>query len=270
MVKALFRLGAGLSVLYALICLLVFFFQRNLLYFPDRSSESDAIRRASARQLVPWRDELGRVLGWRIPREAPAPMRVLVFHGNAGNALDRASYIGLFDSRQVEVVLFEYPGYGAREGEPSESIFVAEGKKAFERLRQEGPVTLLGESLGSGVAAQVAAAYPTAVHGLLLVTPYARMTEVGAKHYPWLPVTWLMKDRWDSMAVIRGFEGPVAILVAEADEVVGADQGQQLAQACKGPVHVWVLPKATHNGLDLQPDRGAWPEMLSFVGLPKG
>jgi pimeloyl-ACP methyl ester carboxylesterase len=270
MTKALLRIGLGLSILYALLCLLIFLFQRHLLYFPDRSSESDAIRRAQAHRLDPWRDERGRLMGWRMHREAPAPMRVLVFHGNAGNALDRAYYLGLFEGQHVEVVLFEYPGYGAREGEPTESGFVAEGKKAFERLRREGPVMLLGESLGSGVAVQIAAAFPEAVHGLLLVTPYARMTEVAAKHYPWLPVAWLMKDRWDSMAVIRSFSGPVAVVVAEADEVVGADQGQQLAQACKGPARVWVLPKATHNGLDLQPNRGVWPEMLAFLGLPQG
>lgn len=258
------RAGLGLLALYGLLCLLVFLFQRDLLYFPDRASEVDAIRRAQGHRLGPWRDEQGRLMGWRAHREAPAPMRVLVFHGNAGNALDRAYYLGLFPGPSVDVVLFEYPGYGARKGKPSEFEFVAEAKKAFEHLRQEGPVVLLGESLGSGVAVQIAATFPEAVHGLLLVTPYARMTDVGANHYPWLPVAWLLRDRWDSMAGVRTFTGPVAVLIAGRDEVVGADQGRHLAAACPH-AKVWELPKAGHNGIDLRPGQWPWNDILEYV-----
>jgi pimeloyl-ACP methyl ester carboxylesterase len=126
-------------------------------------------------------------------------------------------------------------------------------------------VILLGESLGSGVAVQVAAAEPTLVAGLLLATPFARMTEVAAHHYPYLPLRLLLRDRWDSLGAIRSYSGPVALILAGQDEVVGAAQGRRLAQACGGPTGVWEVPWATHNALSLRPGDPPWTEALAFL-----
>lgn len=262
--KLILRVGIGLALLYGGLCLLIFVFQRDLLYFPDRALESDALRRAEGLAFRPWRDRAEHVIGWRPMRQHPAPMRVLLFQGNAGNALDRAAYLQRFDPARFELVLMEYPGYGMRSGSPSEQSLVNAGLEAFDLLRQEGPVLLLGESLGSGVAVQVAASRREQVSGLALLTPYARMTEVGATHYPWFPVNGLLKDRWDSLSPISSFHGPVAILVAGRDEVVGADQGRRLAAACP-QAKVWELPEAGHNGLDLRPGRWPWSAMLEHL-----
>lgn len=263
--RAWLRMGIGLFSVYALLCLAVFVMQRRLLYFPDRSGEPEALQRARSLGLEPWRDGVGRLQGWRRPRATPAPWRVLVFHGNAGNALDRAYYLALFEPQRFEVVLFEYPGYGSRTGAPEERAFLEAGRAAFAQLSAEGPTLILGESLGSGVAAQIAAALPARVPGLLLVTPFASMTDVAAGHYPWLPVRLLMRDRWESAAALRSYRGPVAILVAGRDEVVGAAQGRKLAAACAGPVRVWEQAQATHNALDLRRGSPPWDEMLAFL-----
>jgi pimeloyl-ACP methyl ester carboxylesterase len=262
------RLGVALLCAYGVLCLLVFVGQKGLLYFPDRSSEAEALRRAQSLGLAPWRNARGELLGWRAPRSTPAPLRVLIFHGNAGNALDRSPYLALFDRARFDVVLFEYPGYGARPGSLGQEHFMPAAQEAFGLLRQEGPVLLLGESLGSGVAAQVAGAQPAAVSGLLLLTPFVRMGEVGARHYPWLPVKLLLRDRWDSGTALGAFRGPAAILIAGRDEVIGPDQGRRLAAACAGPVRLWQQAEATHNTLDLRPGSPPWNEMLDFV-LPR-
>jgi hypothetical protein len=264
-IRAWLRMGIGLLSIYALLCLVVFMVQRRLLYFPDQGAEAEAIQRAHALGLAPWRDGEGRLQGWRQPRTEPAPWRVLVFHGNAGNALDRAYYLALFDARRFDLVLFEYPGYGGRPGEPGERTFVEAGRAAFTQLSAEGPVLVLGESLGSGVAAQIAAALPDRVPGLLLVTPFASMAEVASQHYPWLPVRRLLRDRWESGAALRGYRGPVAILVAGRDEVVGAAQGRRLAAACAGPVRIFEQARASHNALDLRRGSPPWDEMLAFL-----
>lgn len=254
------------AVAYGGLCLAAFLLQRRMMYFPDRSSEGGSLQEAARLGLVPWRDGGGALVGWRRPATGSSRPRVLVLHGNAGDALGRAGYLPVLEAAGLDGVLLEYPGYGCRPGSPSEAALVADARAALALLREEGaPVILLGESLGSGVAAQVAAAEPGAVTGLLLVAPLARMTEVATHHYPYLPLGLLLRDRWDSLVAIRAYRGPVAVLVAGRDEVVGADQGRRLAQACPGPTRLWEVPRAGHNDLPLSPGRPPWSEMLAFL-----
>lgn len=257
--------GWGLG-LYAALCLLAFLAQRRMMYLPDREPEPEAVERAVGVRLVPWRDTKGAVLGWRRAARSGAP-RILVLHGNAGDALGRMDYLPVFEAAGFEGVLLEYPGYGPREGERSEASLVADARAALHQLKAESnaPVILLGESLGSGVAAQVAAAEPRLVAGLLLATPFARMTEVAARHYPYLPMKLILRDRWDSLGAIRGYRGPVALVIAGQDEVVGAEQGRRLAQGCPGPIRIWEVPRATHNSLPLTPGRPPWSEALAYL-----
>lgn len=263
--RLLLRFALGLLACYGGLCAVIFTVQRRLQYFPDRSSEAGALQRAGASGLVPWRGAEGHLLGWRRPGPSKASARVLVFHGNAGNALDRVYYVQLFESLGADVVLMEYPGYGARPGEPTEATLVAAGREAVAALAPEGPLYLVGESLGSGVALQVAGSARAQVQGVLLVTPYARMSEVGAEAYPWLPVRWLLRDRWDNLAALPTYPGPVAILLAGRDEVVGAAQGRRLAEAALGPIKVWEQPEAGHNTLSLAPRVGHWAEAWTFL-----
>jgi pimeloyl-ACP methyl ester carboxylesterase len=126
------------------------------------------------------------------------------------------------------------------------------------------PVLLLGESLGSGVAGRTAALAPGAVHGVLLVTPFARIADVARIHYPFLPGL-LLRDRYAPADDLAGFGGPVALLLAGRDEVVTADQGRRLFEALPGPKRLWVQAHATHNGLDLGPAEPMWPEVVAFL-----
>ena len=255
----------GLGI-YAGLCLLAFLTQRRMMYLPDREPEPEALQRAVGMRLVSWQDAQGKLLGWRRAARQGGP-RVLVLHGNAGDALGRAEYLPVLEAAGFEGVLLEYPGYGPRDGERSEASLVADARAALRRLKEESaaPVILLGESLGSGVAVQVAAAEPKSVAGLLLAAPFARMTEVAAHHYPYLPMSLILRDRWDSLGAIHGYHGPVAIVVAGRDEVVGAAQGRRLAQGAAGPVRVWEVPRATHNELPRIPGHPPWPEALAFL-----
>lgn len=265
-IATLLRWLIGGLVAYAGLCLLAFLGQRRLMYFPDRSSESESLHWASRHGLAPWRDGEGRILGWRRAASLPAKPRVLLLHGNAGDALGRLDYLPLLEAAGFEGILLEYPGYGCRPGNPSQSLLVGDARQALSLLRQEGaPVFLLGESLGSGVAAQVAGTDSASVSGLLLVTPFARMTEVAAWHYPFFPMGLILRDRWDSLGAVRNYHGPVAILLAGRDEVVGTQQGQRLAAACPGPMKVWEVPGAGHNDLLQRAGQSPWFELMLFL-----
>ncbi|BDG03184.1 hypothetical protein AMOR_21800 [Anaeromyxobacter oryzae] len=256
---------AGTFLFAALLLAALFLLQRRLLYFPDRMSEDDAVRAASHAGAVPWRDDAGRLRGWRLARPPRDPRAVaLVLHGNAGSALDRLHYARALSPRGVDVAILEYPGYGARPGAPALASLEAAAIEAVDALAREGrPVWLVGESLGSGVAGRTAAARPDAVRGLVLVTPYADLAAVARLHYPIVP-PWLLRDRFRPARDLAAFRGPAVVLVAGADEVVGPAEGRRLFAALPGPKRLVEQPGATHNGIDLA-SPALWDEVVAFL-----
>jgi pimeloyl-ACP methyl ester carboxylesterase len=259
------RLALALLAALGLLIAGAWALQRRLLYFPAREDEPGARARAAALGLSPWLDEHGALRGWRSGATRAPRARVLVLHGNAGAALDRAYYVAALAPRGLEVALLEYPGYGARPGSPSfDSLGTAAADAALALAREGAPVWLLGESLGSGVAARVVALRPGVVAGVVLVTPFAELTAVARHHYPLLPGS-LLRDRWSPLRDLDGFAGPVALLLAGRDEVVTLDEGERLAAALRGPQLVSVQPWAGHNGLDLAPDLPFWDEAVALL-----
>lgn len=256
---------------YLGLCLLVFLVQRRMLYFPTRLSEDRALGLAKTQGLEPWRDAQGRLLGWRARHPGGPPRaRLLVLHGNAGMALDRTYLAAVFQgpgrALPMEVHLLEYPGYGARGGDPSEATLVGAALEALDGLRagDARPVFVLGESIGSGVACQVAAARPKAVAGLVLVTPMDSLRTVQRHHYPWLP-SFLLRDRFASDTALRAYAGPAAFLLAGQDEVIPPALGQRLHAGYGGPKRLWIQPTATHNTLDYRPGGALWGEIIAFL-----
>jgi pimeloyl-ACP methyl ester carboxylesterase len=261
----------GAVLLYAAICLLAFLFQRRLVYFPDRYPERAALAAAGRLGLAPWRDARGEIVGWRTPPASRKMARLLVMHGNAGSAIDRFPYAQAFARLGVEVLLLEYPGYGARPGCPSLASLGAAAGEALDALAAEGPepIWVLGESLGSGVAGRAVALRPGLVKGMVLVTPFARMTDVVRLHYPWLPTS-LLRERYAPQSDLAGFAGPAVVLLAGRDEVVGAAQGRRLFEALRGPKRLSVQEGAGHNGIDLDPASPFWAEAAGFLAGAAG
>lgn len=239
--------------------------QRHFIYHPIRESESLLIQNAEVEGYRPWRNMEGTIVGWR-PADESEDWRAVVFHGNAGYSLHRTYYAGGF-GEDWEVILFEYPGYGARGGRPSESAFFDAAEEAMRLLLDENdrPLLLVGESLGSGIACEMAKRFPDKVAGLLLVTPFTNLADVGKRHFPFLPVRWLLRDRYDNRQALKKYSGPVAVVLAERDEVIPADIGRRLFEEYHGPKKLWVQPGRTHNTLDLSPGAAWWPELTAFL-----
>src|SRR5271154_6951449 len=165
-----------LRVLFALVCtlgalgVLFYFFQRRLLYFPVREEPSQAIEFARRAGLEPWLGPDGALVGWRARHPSTRPAgRLLVLHGNAGSAANREYFRDVLQAPGVplalDVYLLEYPGYGPRPGTPSESSLLSAVDAALDALTSAdpSPVYLLGESLGTAVAAGAAADRPKSV-----------------------------------------------------------------------------------------------------------
>ena len=256
-------LGGGL---YLLLCLLLWFGQRGLMYFPERAAPGAEALEARALGLRPWVNPAGSLLGWR----GGGGVRVLLCHGNAGKALHRSFWLPLlqeaYGTPPLEIILLEYPGYGARPGQPSQEQLVAAAAEALDLLWAERPepILVLGESLGSGVAALAAAGHPERIQGLLMVTPLPSMTEVARVHYPLFP-GFLVRDAYPARDALRGLHLPLALILAERDEVIPMTLGRRLGEGYAGPTQAWVEPGATHNTLRLGRREGLLREALAFL-----
>lgn len=218
--------------------------QDKLLYFPQQATLAAYLAEAAASGLAPWPDA-NDLRG--LVREPVVPVRatVVLFHGNAGHAAHRAAYADFLAPLGYRIILAEYPGYGPRPGTPGEPALVADAIATLQlaRHRHPGRLILGGESLGAGVAAAAAAA----ADALLLITPWDTLAAVARHHYPWLPVGLLLRDRYDSVAHLRGFAKPLLIVAAERDTIVPPRHARALHDALSAPRMLVTVPSAGHN-----------------------
>lgn len=241
--NALPFLGA-IAIAYLVLCAWVFVTQRSQIYFPTPASDH-----AGAQVL--WLESQGeRLKLWVLPRPGT---RALLYFG--GNAEDVAANLDLFAAALPEhsLYLLNYRGYGGSSGRPAEPGLVADALAAFDHVQQRHPdIAVVGRSLGSGVAVQLASERP--VSRLVLVTAYDSLVNVAKEHFRWLPVGLLLRDRYDSARRAPRVTAPVLIVIAGEDEIIPERRSRALAGAFgAGRARIVVVPGVGHNTLDLSP-----------------
>lgn len=190
--------------------------------------------------------------GWFLDKGSA---HTVIYHG--GNAEDLAGHCGvLYDGLDVNALLVNYRGYGQSEGTPGEKEMVADSIAIFDLFCEEKKVApsslfLMGRSLGSGVAVQVAAARPQAA-GVILVTPYESMAAIAKFQYPWLPMEQLLRHPFRSIDHAPKINMPALIFLAEFDEVIPTQTGRTLGEAWGGPQKTITLPMG-HNDINEHP-----------------
>ena len=237
---------AGLSfILLGVATILAYAFQRTLIYYPEKADFGTLEPLAARKGLLPWYNVEGKYIGWRSSEGAGIP--VLILHGNAGYALHRGNVVSRLHETGATSPIFilEYPGYGARPGTPTESNLVTAAADALDLLGRE--VILVGESLGTGVACAAASKRPSFVRGLLLITPFDSLIAAAKKHYPWAPISLVLRDRYESSRALQKLRAPLAIIVAEEDAVVPVDSAIRLFESYSGPKKLWRVPGSGHN-----------------------
>jgi hypothetical protein len=252
---------------YILLMVAVYFGQRGMLYFPDKKKPQEEQVRALG--LTFWPDVKDAHRGFTVdsPGEAKYQGLIVVFHGNAGSAAHRSYYIPAMHRLGYRVVLAEYPSYGGRDGELGEASFVRDAVETVKRAHLEfgGPVILLGESLGCAIAAAVAANPPVPIMGVILITPWDSLPDLAQSLYWYFPARWLVRDRYDNVRNLSGFDGPVAVLVAEQDEIIPWKHSMRLYDSLKPPKRLWVFKKAGHNSWPTAAAETWWGEVMRFL-----
>lgn len=187
--------------------------------------------------------------GWFLDRGSDI---TVIYHG--GNAEDLAGHCAVMRDglRDANALLVNYRGYGQSEGRPGESVMVQDAIAIFDLFREETgtdpkQVFLMGRSLGSGVAIQVAAARPE-VAGLILVTPYESIEAIARFQYPWLPVRGILRHPFRSIDFAPEIQMPTLVILAEHDEVIPVESGRRLGEALGGKTEIITLPMG-HNDI---------------------
>jgi pimeloyl-ACP methyl ester carboxylesterase len=192
---------------------------------------------------------------------------VIVFHGNAGTAADRAYYVNVLRPLGYRVILAEYPGYGKRDGKLGEASFTNDAKETL-RLASEQygrPIFLLGESLGCGVAAGLAGDKSLQIDGILLITPWDTLLAAAKTHFPWAPLALILKDKYDSVGNLKSYQGKVGIIGAERDDIVPIRHATALYESRSGDKRIWRVPAAGHNDWIERVGPPQWREWMDYV-----
>lgn len=231
--------------------------QRRLVYFPSPGPvPSVAVLGAvapDARDVV-IRTADGLELGaWFFPGATPGPA-VLVCNGNGGDRSMRAALALALRAMGPSVLLFDYRGYGGNPGRPTEDGLAADARAARAWLAEQPQVdarriAYFGESLGAAVALGLAAEQPPAA--LILRSPFTSLADAGAVHYPWLPVRWLLIDRYPSADRIGALRAPLLVIAGDRDDIVPADLSRRLYEAAPEPKTWLTVPGAGHNDVAL-------------------
>jgi len=242
--------------------------QKNMLYYPGSYTIADIRRYAAENDLLLWPGPDGGYQGI-VSRKGPANFKgtIVIFHGNGGPAIFRTYYLAALEARGYRVVLAEYPGYGGRSGELSEQSFVADARRAALRAKGEfgGPLYLWGESLGCGVASALAADKELRPRGVVLLTPWDSLPGIAKAQFPWLPVKLFLSDRYDNVANLDAYGGPVAVILSRRDEIIPNKLTMRLYHALSPPKRMWAFENAGHNDWPSHPELDWWDEVMNFL-----
>jgi fermentation-respiration switch protein FrsA (DUF1100 family) len=249
---------AGLTALWA--------FQRDLMYFPDalpRVPPSHYEMLDGVREVSFTTADGVELAAWYAPAPANRPT-IVMFHGNGGSLRGERYRLKRFKDARMGVLLLAYRGYSGNAGSPSEQGLYADARAALDWLGANGvaneSIVLYGISLGSGVATKMAAERDVAA--VVLESPYTSTVDVAAWRFPVVPVSWLMEDRYESLARIGSITEPLLVMHGDRDVVIPQRLGRQLFEAANEPKEGFWPHGLGHNDIF---DNGGFDTALEFV-----
>ena len=242
--------------------LFMWLFQERMLYFP-RPLESRPAPRPNVEEVSIVAADGVKLRGWLVKGSGAAPL-VIYFGGNA----EEVSWLADVADHFVgwSLLLVNFRGYGESEGKPGEKELLEDGLVIHDYAKRRPEVNserivAMGRSLGSGVAVYLAAHRP--LRGVILVSPYDSIVEVAKRHYPFLPVSLMLRHRFDSIALAPRIEAPLLCLVATGDRVIPAAHSRALFEAWRGTKTWHEVPRADHDSISGEPEY--WRSIADFL-----
>ncbi|MEZ0261841.1 MAG: alpha/beta hydrolase [Alphaproteobacteria bacterium] len=249
----LLKLVAVVGLGYLALMAVMYLAQRKLQYFPDRNPPGDpaAVGLKDMQSVKVITSDNLQLVAWFAPPKKRTGKIVIIYHGNAGNISNRAIKAAHFMERGHGVFMCEYRGYGGNPGTPTEEGFYIDARAAIKWLEDKGYTTgqfvIYGESIGTGVAVQMA----TEIHPrqMILEAPFSSATDVARRSYGFIPVDMLILDRFDSLAKIPKIKTSLFIIHGDEDAVIPIDLSKKLFELANHPKEFITIERGGHSDL---------------------
>jgi uncharacterized protein len=268
--RSIGRLERGMRFLVVIVAAavigvgLMWVFQRRMVYFPATDQPAPPV---GVEEVSYETDDGLDLSGWFLP-VGESLATVVVFPGNAGHREARLPLARALSDRGVATLLVDYRGYGGNPGSPTEAGLAADARAAVAYAAGRPDVdsdrlVYFGESLGAGVAVTLAVTHPPSA--LVLRSPFTSLVDVGAHHYPWLPISALARDRYPNLETIDQISTPVLVVAGSADRIVPPAQSRRLYDAVPGKKRLLVIDGAGHNDFALLAGGELIDTVVAFV-----
>ena len=233
---------------YLIITFALYFFQRNLLYYPAINNYSGEKLNVSVEKVKIKTEDNIELLSWYHKKNSGDYKTILFLHGNAGTLENRIYKINHLKNMNVNFLIIAWRGFSGNKGKPTEKGLYEDAKSALRWLANKGVkeenIIIYGESLGTGVATEIAQNKNFA--GVILETPFTSMASVGKSKYPFFPVSFLLKDKYESDKKIKNINCPILIMHGKIDNVVPFHMGKKMYELANEPKYYYFSEYDDH------------------------
>ena len=235
-----------LSYLFFLVFL--YFYQRNLLYHPNENNYTGDEILVDIKKVKILTSDNIELLGWYHEKNLKNYKTLVYFHGNAGSLENRIHKLNYFEEMNVNFLIIAWRGFSGNEGKPTEQGLYEDGKSAINWLVKRGVeeknLILYGESLGTGVATHLAQNKNYA--GVILETPFTSMVDAAKIFYPYIPVSLLLKDKFENYKKVENIKFPILIMHGEVDQIVPFSMGKKIYEISNEPKYSYFTKYDNH------------------------
>ena len=237
-----------LLVAYIVIVVFVYFYQRNLLYHPSENNYQDAKIEFDYEEIFIKVDDEIKLKSWIVKKDFKKFKTLVLFHGNAGHLSNRIYKINELNKLNINILLISWRGFSGNKGSPTEKNLYQDAEAAIKWLNEQKieneQIILYGESLGSGVAVEIAK--KNDFNGIILESPFTSIENSAKIYYPYLPVKLLLKDKYDSISKVKMINIPILIMHGKKDDVVPFAMGKELFEKANTPKHSYFTSEDDH------------------------
>ena len=235
--KYIYFTVSSIIIAYIVVIIFVYFYQRNLLYHPSENNyQNDTIQFSHQEIFIKVNDEI-KLKSWIINKDLKNFKTLVFFHGNAGDLSNRIYKLNELDKLNINILLISWRGFSGNEGYPTEKNLYEDAEAAIKWLNKKkvsnSQIILYGESLGTGVAVEIAS--KNNFNSIILESPFTSIENSAKIYYPYLPVSFLLKDRYDSISKIKKINSPILIMHGRKDDIVPFFMGKKLFEKANSP-----------------------------------
>ena len=246
--KYLYLALSSIILAYIVIVLFTYLYQRKLLYHPSENNYTGDEIQFDYKEVFIEVDKDIKLKSWFLKKDLKKNKTILYFHGNAGDLTNRVHKLNELNKFNVNILIISWRGFSGNPGKPTEKNLYNDAKKSVEWLNNTGienkNIILYGESLGTGVAVEIG--QNNKFNSIILESPYTSMYKAAKIYYPYLPVKFLLKDKYDSEKKIKNIKIPVLIMHGKKDQIIPFNMGKKLFEIANSPKFFLQIDEDDH------------------------